>query len=77
LSAKLKHLPRAIIPGLRGKASTYLRPEFGYRSVNANEVKLRFDSGFTLDGELFPPAEGRTQVTLSARQCAYFLRDRG
>jgi len=76
LRCQPKHLPRAVVPVLRGKAGAYVRPEFGYRSVNANEVSLRFDSGFMLDGELFPPTDGPTQVTLSARQCAYFLRDR-
>ena len=70
-----KHLARSIVPILRGKAGAYLRPEFGYRSVNTNEVSLSFDSGFTLDGELFPPADGQMQVTLSTRQRAYFLRD--
>ena len=75
LSYAPQNLPRAIIPLLRGKPSTYLRPELGYRSVNADEVSLSFDSGYTLDGELFAPRRGGARVTLTGRQCAYFLRE--
>jgi len=76
LSYAPQNLPRAIVPLLRGKPSTFLRPERGYRSVNADEVYLAFDSGYTLDGELFAPRPGGARVTLTARQCAYFLRER-
>ena len=31
-------------------------PDFGYRSLNVDEVELTFAGGFTLDGELFEPA---------------------
>jgi hypothetical protein len=68
------HLGRAVVPALRGRPSRWLQPEFGYRSVNAERVDLRFTGGFTLDGELFAPAEGERRVTLTARQSAYFLR---
>ena len=70
-----RHLARAVVPVLRGRAGVYVRPEFGYRSVNAHDVRMEFDSGFTLDGQLFPPGFESTVVTLSARQRAYFLRD--
>jgi len=76
LSYALRGLSRAIVPALRGRPSVHLRPEFGYRSVNADEVRLTFDSGYTLDGELFEPTAATTRVTLSARQQAYFLRER-
>jgi len=75
LSYAPQKLPRAIVPLLRGKSSAYLRPELGYRSVNADEVSLSFDSGYTLDGELFAPRRGGARVTLTGRQCAYFLRE--
>lgn len=71
-----RHLPRTLLSIIRGKSRPYMRPEFGYRSVNADEVHITFDSGYTLDGELFAPGKPNTQVTLSGRQCAYFLRGR-
>ncbi|MGH7787328.1 MAG: diacylglycerol kinase family protein [Candidatus Binatia bacterium] len=76
LSYAPQRLSRAILPALRGRPSVHLRPDLGYRSVNADEVCLRFDSGYTLDGELFEPAGDTTRLTVSARQHAYFLRER-
>jgi len=76
LSYAPRRLPRAIVPILRGRPSVHLRPELGYRSVNADEVCLTFDSGYTLDGELFEPSNSTARLTLSARQHAYFLRER-
>jgi diacylglycerol kinase family enzyme len=69
-------IARAIVPALRGRPSVHLRPDLGYRSVNADEIHLTFDSGYTLDGELFEPAGTSTHMTLSARHHAYFLRER-
>jgi len=76
LSYAPRGLPRAIVPALRGRPSVHLRPDLGYHSVNADEVELRFDSGYTLDGELFALAGAATHARLSARQHAYFLRER-
>ena len=69
-----RRLWQAILPVLRGTPRPVLRPELGYRSVNADEVVLCFDSGFTLDGELFAVEAGEVEVTLTARQGAYFVR---
>ncbi len=69
-----QHLARAVVPALRGRASRWLRPEFGYRSENADRVALGFNGGFTLDGELFGPIPGEHRLVLTARQSAYFLR---
>jgi len=42
-------------PGiLRGRPGSNVNPESGYTSVNAERVALRFDCGFTVDGEIFP-----------------------
>jgi hypothetical protein len=71
-----RNILRAAVPAVRGRSSAYLQPHLGYRSVNVEDVELSFDSGFTLDGELFAPAgRAHTNVRLSGRQCAYFLRD--
>jgi hypothetical protein len=64
----------ALLSLIRGTSASSLRPEMGYRSVNADEIRLTFDGGYTLDGEMFDAGTPRTKVTLSARQCAYFLR---
>jgi len=71
-----RRLWQAIIPVLRGTPRPVLRPDLGYRSVNVAEAVLRFDSGFTLDGELFAAEPGEVEVTLTARQDAYFVRAR-
>jgi hypothetical protein len=70
-----RHLAGALVSIVRGVQRPYMRPELGYRSVNADEVRLAFNSGYTLDGELFAAGDdGRNEVTLSGRQFAYFLR---
>jgi hypothetical protein len=72
-----RNILRAAVPAVRGRPSTYLQPHLGYRSANVEEVQLSFDSGYTLDGELFAPSgSGHANVRLTGRQCAYFLRDR-
>ncbi len=72
-----RHLARAIVPILRGRPSRWLDPEFGYRSLNADEITMEFSGGFTLDGELFEPARQARMLTLSARQSVWFLRAPG
>jgi hypothetical protein len=74
LRVRPEHLARAIVPALRGRESRWLRPEYGYRSHNVDEVALTFRGGFTLDGELFEPAACERRLVLTARQAAYFLR---
>ena len=66
---------RAIIPVTRGHPSPLLRPENGYRSHNAFQIELSFDSGFTLDGELFEVAPCE-RIRLSAPRNAFYLRSR-
>lgn len=68
-------LARAILPAVRGRPSPHLRPDLGYRSENADEVRLAFDSGYVLDGQLFASSGPPLGLTLSARQHAYFLRE--
>jgi hypothetical protein len=64
---------RAAIPVMRGKPNRFVRPEFGYKSCNASRIELEIDSGFTLDGELFP-AEADAPLRLTAEESALFLR---
>jgi len=69
-----RYVARAVVSLFRDRKSSRLQPENGFRSVHADEVRLEFDSGFTLDGELFDLENGSQSVTISARQQAYFLR---
>jgi diacylglycerol kinase (ATP) len=65
---------RSTIPGiLRGKPNDLVRPENGYCSTNADMVELRFDCGFTIDGELFDPIPDEV-VTITADRRITFVR---
>lgn len=68
-----RHPLRAAIGVMRGKPNRFMRPDLGYRSCNAFRIELEIDSGFTLDGELFPADESRP-LRLSAEDSALFLR---
>jgi Diacylglycerol kinase catalytic domain len=64
---------RAATAVMRGKPNRFVRPELGYKSCNAFRIELEIDSGFTLDGELFP-ADESTPLRLTADDAAHFLR---
>jgi hypothetical protein len=64
---------RAALSVLRGKPNRFVRPELGYRSCNAFRIELHIDSGFTLDGELFP-ADEQAPIRLSAEDSIPFVR---
>ena len=56
INARPEHMAR-VLPSLAfGKFSCFQKPEYGYFSNNAGEVRLQFSGGFALDGELYPPA---------------------
>jgi diacylglycerol kinase family enzyme len=64
----------ASAPGiLWGRAGRFVRPENGYTSQRVDRAQLLFDSGFTIDGEIF---EGRSDevVTLGGDRRLTFLR---
>jgi hypothetical protein len=64
----------AAAPGiLRGRPGRTVRPANGYTSRRAERVQLLFDSGFTIDGEIF---ESRADefVTLSGDRRLSFAR---
>jgi diacylglycerol kinase (ATP) len=72
--AKESKQMRSTIPGiLRGKPNDLVRPENGYCSTNADKVELRFDCGFTIDGELFEPIPDEV-VTITADRRVTFVR---
>lgn len=63
---------RAVVPILRGRAGDVVREENGYVSRNVDRADLRFDCGFTVDGELFTPEPGRI-ATVTADRGVRFL----
>lgn len=55
VSRRMRKKLAGAVPGiLRGRPHAGVKPESGYTSVNAENVALRFDCGFTVDGEIFP-----------------------
>jgi diacylglycerol kinase (ATP) len=61
-------------PGiLRGKPGPIVTEENGYLSRNVKCAEMRFDCGFTVDGELVHPEAG-TVVTLTADDVVQFVR---
>ena len=54
IASSAKHLARSSPGIVRGRPRPDVNPQTGYTSVNAEKVALRFDCGFTVDGEIFP-----------------------
>ena len=64
----------ATAPGiLRGRAGPFAQPENGYTSRRVARAQLLFDSGFTVDGEIFESRPDEV-VTLVGDQRLTFLR---
>jgi diacylglycerol kinase (ATP) len=65
VAARPRHLLRALPSLLRGRPGRYGTVESGYISENAGEVRLAFDGGCTLDGEVLMADSRRGPVRLS------------
>jgi diacylglycerol kinase (ATP) len=72
--ARPEHLINVLSLLACGKASRYRIPDNGYFSYNASEVRLRVTAGFTLDGELHPPASSNENIIITDGGQAAFLR---
>jgi hypothetical protein len=55
ISARPRHLVKTLPFILRGRKGRHGTQDNGYFSHNFHEMRLTFDSGFTLDGELYTP----------------------
>ncbi len=65
---------KVAVPGLlRGKPRAFVCEDTGYLSRNVKCAELRFDCGFTVDGELVMPDPGCV-VTLTADERVPFVR---
>jgi hypothetical protein len=61
-------------PGmLCGKPPAFAKPENGYMSRNVEDVELRIDAGFTVDGETIQPRDGEI-VRISGDRRIRFVR---
>ena len=74
ISARPQHLLRALPSLLRGRKCRHGTPENGYFSQNVREARLTFNSGYTLDGELFTSDVGLGPVVVQDGGQASFLR---
>ena len=68
-----KHTALAAPGILRGKPAAFVKPEAGYTSRNVEEVELRIDAGFTVDGETIQPRSGEI-VRISGDRRIRFVR---
>jgi len=73
VSAAASRNPLVVCRVLRGRQPAHLDSELGYRSFNAQQLRLRLDCGFTIDGELFKSEPGRT-LRLSTDDRIQFVR---
>ena len=73
VSSDAEGLARAAPGILRGRPHRGIVPERGYTSVNAESVALRFDCGFTVDGETIPARPDET-ARIGADRRITFIR---
>ena len=73
ISAAASRNPLVVCRVLRGRSPANPDFELGYRSFNAQQLRLRLDCGFTIDGELFKSEPGRT-LRLSTDDRIQFVR---
>ncbi len=68
-----KNFAKSAIGMLRGRPKPFVTPEAGYTSKNVECAEMRFDCGFTVDGEIFSPRSDET-VTLTGDRRVTFVR---
>jgi hypothetical protein len=73
ITSTAHRLPTAAAGILRGKPRPFATEEAGYLSRNVKRAEMRFDCGFTVDGELVR-AEPGLSVSLTADDRVQFVR---
>ena len=73
MTSSSKYTALAAAGILRGKPPAFVKPETGYTSRNVEEVELRLDAGFTVDGETIQPRSGEI-VRISGDRRIRFVR---
>ncbi|UCE51184.1 MAG: hypothetical protein JSV31_18200 [Desulfobacterales bacterium] len=74
LTERAQYLLRVLPTMARGQDCRHRTPQNGYFSHNANEVRLKLNSGFTLDGELHTVEPRTEEVVINCGGQASFLR---
>jgi hypothetical protein len=74
LADRPRHLLRVLPSVLRGRPCRRATPADGYTSCNVAEVRLSFDGGFTVDGELFAAERRAGPVVLGHAGTVAFCR---
>jgi hypothetical protein len=63
ITANPKRALGALPPLLWGRPNRFGTPQNGYHSHNVNDVQLKLDSRFTLDGELYSSQNGSVRIS--------------
>jgi len=74
LSAHPRHLLWTLPLMLGGWKSRFVKPKYGYFSRKVRKVRLNFNSGFTLDGELYTADTRVEDITVTDGGQASFLQ---
>ena len=73
-TASSRHFLRVMAAMCQGRRSRLARPQNGFFSHNAQEVRMALDGRFTLDGELFEVDARQGELVLDAGGQAAFLQ---
>ncbi len=74
LRVPYRHLWRVLPAVLRGKSHQLATLHHGYRSDNLSEIRLSFDSGFVLDGEVYTSSKPKEPLILDSPGELSFVR---
>jgi diacylglycerol kinase (ATP) len=73
VSSEARNMSRRALGILRGRPSSAVFDDPGFTSRNVKRAEMRFDCGFTVDGELVDPEPGCV-VALTADDTVQFVR---
>ena len=74
LRVPYRHLWRVLPAVLRGESHPLATNEYGYRSENLSEIRLAFNSGFVLDGEIYTSSRPGEPLTIDSPGELSFVR---
>ncbi len=74
LRVPYRHLWRVLPAVLRGKSHSLATTHHGYRSENISEIRMSFESGFVLDGELYASSKPQEPLILDSPGELSFVR---
>jgi hypothetical protein len=74
LRVPYRYLWRVLPALLRGSAHALAIGNHGYMSENLSEIRLRFDSGFVLDGEVYSSSRPEEPLILDSPGELSFVR---